>query len=268
MLMTYRSLPRVKTPLAWVLWLGAAAVLLLPPPAHAKRAVIPVEPLGPADSNFTALEPYPYRICPGDELTVDYGLVLDNRPVTATVIVRPDGAVSLPRVGDVRVAGRSTAELDSVLADLYADVYLNPSITVEVSRLAGNLVHVLGEVATPGSYPIVPNATAMQAIAQAGGFQKGASQGDVLVLRRTGANQVAVKKINMRQLLAGGKAAGDMIIRRNDIVYVNRSLIGDLKVFADYVLYPLTTAGEVYLRGWAIFNIDKVYGGGRVTVSP
>jgi protein involved in polysaccharide export with SLBB domain len=108
----------------------------------------------------------------------------------------------------------------------------------------------------------------MQAIAQAGGFQKGASQGDVLVLRRTGANQVAVKKINMRQLLAGGKAAGDMLIRRNDIVYVNRSLIGDLKVFADYVLSPLTTAGEVYLRGWAIFNIDKVYGGGRVTVSP
>ena len=265
--MNVRGLCRVKSPHAWVFWLAGIAVFLAAP-AAAKRASIPVEPLAPDDSTFLMLEPYPYRIGPGDELTVDYGLVLDNRPVTATVIVRPDGAVSLPRVGDVRVAGRSTAELDSVLADLYADVYLNPSITVEVSKLAGNLVHVLGEVQVPGSYPLTPNATALQAIAQAGGFQKGAAQGDVLVLRRTGASRVAARRVNMRQLLAGGKASGDFVLRRNDIVYVNRSMIGDLKVFSDYVLTPLLTAGQTYIHGWYMFHMEDIYTPGRVTVSP
>lgn len=250
---------RVKTPVVWVLWLAAAAVLLLVPTAQAKRATIPVDRPGPGDSTFIAIEPYPYRICPGDELTVDYGLVLDNRPITATVIVRPDGVVSLPRIGDVRAAGRSTAELDSVLAGLYADVYLDPSITVEVSKLAGNLIHVLGQVRDPGSYPMVPNATVLQAIAQAKGFTEGASQGDVLVVRRTGEQRVAVKRINTRKLLAGGAAAGDMLLRRNDIVYVNRSAVGDLKHFTDYVLSPLLVAGDTYIRGWMIFNLEHVY---------
>jgi protein involved in polysaccharide export with SLBB domain len=267
MLMISRSLARGKTPFVWVLWLAGAA-LLLPAAAHARRVAIPEEPLGPVDSTFLALEPYPYRICPGDELTVDYGLVLDNRPVTATVVVRPDGAVSLPRVGDVRVAGRSTAELDSTLAELYSDVYLNPSITVEVSKLAGNLVHVLGEVNAPGSYPIVPNATAMQAIAQAGGFRSNGSQGDVLVVRRIGLNKVAVRRVNMRQLLAGGKASGDMILRRNDIVFVNRTMVGDFKAFAENVLQPMITAAETYIRGWTVFHIDEIFTPGRVTVQP
>jgi protein involved in polysaccharide export with SLBB domain len=155
-----------------------------------------------------------------------------------------------------------------VLADLYADVYLNPSITVGVSKLAGNLVHVLGEVRAPGSYPIVPNATALQAIAQAGGFNGDASKGDVVVVRRTGLNKVAVKRINVRQLLGSGKAAGDLLLRRNDIVYVNRSMVGDLKHFADYVLYPLLSAGETYMRGWFVFHMEDIYSTGRVTVTP
>lgn len=259
---------RVNSPSAWVFWLCGAALLLAPAlPCQAKRAAIPIDPLGPEDTTFTMVEPYPYRIAPGDELQVDYGLVLDNRPITATALVRPDGIVSLPRVGEVRAAGRSTAELDSALAELYADVYVNPNITVVVTKLAGNLVHVLGEVSRPGSYPMTPNATAMQAIAQAGGFEKGAAQGDVLVLRRTGPERVAVRRINMKALLAGGKATGDMLLRRNDIVYVNRSMVGDIKAFAEMVLDPLLTAGDVYYRGWTIFNIDRIFGRG-VSVQP
>jgi polysaccharide export outer membrane protein len=245
-----------------------AAAALLAVPAQAKRAAIPVDPLAPGDSTFMVLEPYPYLIGPGDELRVDYGLVLDSRPITATVVVRPDGVVSLPRIGDVRAAGRSTAEMDSVLADLYADVYLNPSITVEVSRVAGNLVHVLGEVSTPGSYALMPNGSALGAIAQAGGFKPGASQGDVLVLRRMGMNKIALQRINMRQLLAGGKASGDMLLRRNDIVYVNRSVIGDIKLFSDYVLSPLLTAGQTYIHGWYMFHLDDVYTPGRTVARP
>jgi hypothetical protein len=79
---------------------------------------------------------------------------------------------------------------------------------------------------------------------------------------------VAVKRINMHKLLSGGSAAGDLMLRRNDIVYVNRSMIGDFKLFADYVLTPLVSAGETYIRGWYIFHLEDIYTPGRVQVAP
>lgn len=211
------------------------------------------------DTLAYSLEPFPYHIAPGDVLFVDYGLVLDQRAITAEVIVRPDGYATLPRVGDVKVAGLSTSEADSTLAELYADVYVNPNITVAVRQVAGNLVHVLGQVRSPGSYPIQPNATVLQAIAQAGGFQDDASRGDVLVLRRMGPSQATFKKINIKDLIKHRQGTSDVLLRRYDIVYVNRSTIGDVNVFANKLLSPLISAADVYLRGWSLFNIDRVF---------
>src|SRR4029078_10993970 len=96
----------------------------------------------------------------------------------AGVLVRPDGMITVNPVGDVRAAGLTTAALDSLLTEKYRAVYREPRVTIAVARLAGNFVHVLGEVRAPGSYEVLPNATVLQAIARAGGANGNASEGN------------------------------------------------------------------------------------------
>jgi polysaccharide export outer membrane protein len=212
-----------------------------------------------ADTSTYFLEPYPYRIGPGDQLFVDYGVLVEGNQVTIAVLVKPDGTIDLPYVGEVRVSGFSTVAVDTLLAHLYARVYVNARITTAVREVAGNLVHVMGEVERPGSYPVLPNGTALQAVAQAGGFRKEAARGDVLVIRRTGPTEVAVKKLNLKDLLSKHQATADVMVRRFDIVYVNRSMIGDINSFLTQFLQPLSTTADAYNKAWTIVNIDRVF---------
>jgi protein involved in polysaccharide export with SLBB domain len=248
-------------PSLWALSLAILGVFLLAAgTADAKRIKIPVtEERSPEDSLAYQLEPFPYLIAPGDELHVDYGIILDREPIVADVVVRPDGAVSLPRVGTVLVAGRSTTEVDSILAVLYADVYVDPNIAVAVRRVAGNLVHVLGQVARPGSYPVSPNMTALQAVASAGGFKDDAAKGSVVVLRRTGENSLITRQINLDRAVHDNAASQDVFLRRYDIVYVDRNAIGNLNLFVDRFFAKMIPIPALYLQGWAAFNTDRVY---------
>jgi polysaccharide export outer membrane protein len=236
-----------------------AGVLILPQPSSAKRVKIPANSAAAPDSLRYALEPYPYRIAPGDQLQVDYGLMLDRQSIVSDALVRPDGAVTLPHIGDVIMAGLSTQEADSILAERYADVYVNPSITVSVKSVAGNLVHVLGEVRNPGSYSMQPNATVLQMIAQAGGFQDDAQQGEVVVLRRNGPNDLVYRRLNMKDVFSNGIATADIMVRRYDIVFVNRSSIGNFRAFVEQAILPLTWVADAYLTGWTVFNVDRIY---------
>lgn len=245
----------------WALLLaGVGVALLVASGADAKRIKIPAtQERSPEDSLAYQLEPFPYLIAPGDLLHVDYGIILDGEPIVADAVVRPDGAVSLPRIGDVLVAGKSTAEVDSVLALLYADVYVDPNIAVAVKLVAGNLVHVLGQVSRPGSYPVGPNMTALQAIASAGGFKDDAAKGSVVVLRRTGENSLVTRKLNMDRAVHDDAASQDVFLRRYDIVYVDRNAIGNLNLFVDRFFTKMIPIPSLYLQGWAAFNTDRVW---------
>jgi polysaccharide export outer membrane protein len=235
-------------------------VLVAAPAADAKRIKIPVSDItNPADSLSYSLEPFPYRIAPGDLLHVDYGIILDGSPISADATVRPDGAVTLPRVGDILVAGMSTGEVDSVLAGLYADVYINPDITTAIKEVAGNEVHVLGQVKFPGSYTKVPNMTALQAIASAGGFEDDASKGSVIVMRRTGPGSLITRKIDLHDAVQRGASSQDLFLRRYDIVYVNRNAIGDVNLFVDRFFNKMIPVFELYIRGWQAFNMERVF---------
>ncbi len=257
-----------KPAVVWGIWrlrwapslLAIAILALAAPAAQAKRLKIPASPeRGPADSLVYQLEPFPYLIAPGDELHVDYGIILDNEPIVAEATVRPDGAVSLPRVGDVLVAGRSTAEIDSLLAVLYADIYVEPNITVGVKQVAGNLIHVLGQVQRPGSYPVAPNMTALQAIAAAGGYLSDAAKGSVIVMRRTGESSLVTRTLDLDRAVHTGSASQDVFLRRYDIVYVDRSMIGNVNLFVDRFFTKMIPIPSLYLTGWAAFNTDRVY---------
>lgn len=225
----------------------------------APAAPAPGVPAAP-DSLSYFVDEFPYRIAPGDELDVDFGVDLGSQRIKAdNVLVRPDGMITLNPVGDVRAAGLTTGDLDSVLTLRYVDVYREPRITVSVSKMAGNFVHVFGMVKSPGSFEVLPNATVVQAIARAGGPTNEAALGSVVLMRRTGASTLIARKLQIDRAIGQGLVSQDPYIRRFDIVYVPKSQIASVNQFVDQFFAKLLPVPHMIIFGWEAFNIGRVF---------
>ncbi|HEY2955030.1 MAG TPA: polysaccharide biosynthesis/export family protein [Candidatus Eisenbacteria bacterium] len=201
-----------------------------------------------------------YRIVPGDRLIFNLG---PNPAGTGDILremhVRPDGRVSVFPVGDVVAAGRTVHELEGALVNLLASVFKQPRVTIEVAEMAGNLVHVLGEVQSPGSFKAGPFMTVSQAVASAGGFKEDAARNSVLVYHRDGARTLTVTRVRLDRAIKRGTLEGDVALSRFDIVYVPRSTVGNIEVFTRLAFGGAANALNASVLGWELFNLERVF---------
>lgn len=121
-----------------------------------------------------------YTIGVADVLRVT---VWKNADLSQTVIVDPDGFVSLPLLGNVNVAGLSTNQLGTLLTGKYASYVVTPQVTVSVVDIRSREVFVMGQVLKAGSYPLLAPITVLQLLAQAGGLTPYAKRKSIYVLR-------------------------------------------------------------------------------------
>ncbi|MGQ9540854.1 MAG: polysaccharide biosynthesis/export family protein [Armatimonadota bacterium] len=128
-----------------------------------------------------------YRISPGDTLEI---AVWGYEDLSRTVVVRPDGAISLPVVGELRAQGTTPVSLAQQITGALARWVKNPRVSVIVKSFAQHQVFILGAVAKPGVYPHQPGLTVAEAIALAGGFTPSAYRDRLTVLRREQAREV------------------------------------------------------------------------------
>jgi polysaccharide export outer membrane protein len=255
-----------------LLWYIGALVAVVPSGAFAASAV-PVDSVAALSGDATTAEDWSlvpeYRIVPGDRLIMNFGPAPGS---TADVLreakVRPDGRISVFPVGDVVAAGRTVRELEAALVELLAAEFKQPRVTVELAEVAGNLVHVLGSVSNPGSYPAGPFMTLSQAISAAGGFNDGAARNSVLVFHRDGARNLRVARVAFDRAITSGRLDADIPLQRFDIVYVPRSTVGNVEVFARQVIGSLNLGLNTALVGWELFNLERVFPGFRLRASP
>jgi polysaccharide export outer membrane protein len=137
-----------------------------------------------------AEEPAPYRIQPGDLLTIS---VWKETELQADVIVRPDGGVSFPLAGDLPAAGGTVEDLRSKLEERLLKRMEEPVVTVTVKNPAGSRIYVVGKVNRPGEFALSRPVDVMQAIAMAGGATPFAQINDIRILRRDGKQQVSLR---------------------------------------------------------------------------
>jgi polysaccharide export outer membrane protein len=201
-----------------------------------------------------------YRLVPGDEMILNFGLPVDvANEATRPQRIRPDGRISVFPVGDIVAAGRTVRELEGELVRLLAGELRRPRVTVEVTDVAGNEVHVLGRVERPGSYKAGPFLTVSQAIAAAGGFTDDASPNNLLIFHRDGARTAKVMRLRLGEAISRGRLEADLPLGRFDIVYVPRSRIGDINVFVKNFFANNLGALQFALLGWELFHLDQVY---------
>jgi polysaccharide export outer membrane protein len=127
------------------------------------------------------VDPSEFVIGPGDVLDVN---VWKKPELSRQVPVRPDGRVTLPLVGDVAAAGRTTNQLKDELDAAFTRFVGSPEVTVIVSQIHSYQVFVQGQVARPGAYPMSGRTTVVQAIGLAGGFTQFAATGGIVILRQ------------------------------------------------------------------------------------
>lgn len=157
-----------------------------------------------------------YIIGAGDVLQV---FVWKEPELTREVKVRLDGGMTLPLVGEVEAAGRTTTDLTTHLRSAYARFISSPNVTVELRQANSARFYVLGQVLNPGEYPITGRVTVVQALALAGGFKEFAKTEEIVILRQQGDSQ-AFLPFNYRKLSGGSSSSQNIDLRPGDTVLV------------------------------------------------
>jgi polysaccharide export outer membrane protein len=122
-----------------------------------------------------------YQVQPGDLLSVD---VWKERDLQRELMVRPDGGLDFPLIGDIDVSGKTIEQLRKELATKLAKYVPDPVVTISVKQSLGNKIYVVGKVNKPGDYIVIRNTDVMQALSMAGGLSPYASENKIKILRR------------------------------------------------------------------------------------
>jgi protein involved in polysaccharide export with SLBB domain len=198
-----------------------------------------------------AQKPFVYTIAPGDELDIKF---FYNPELNESVIVRPDGMISLQLIDEIQAAGLKPAELDQRLTDLYSRDLRKPVLTVIVRTFTRQRVYVGGEVNTPGLIMLPAGMTTLQAIFQSEGFKETADPAETLVIRKGPDNRPIPLRIDLAAVMDAGDNSNDMQLQPDDIVYVPKSAIANANKFIDEYI-----GGLLMFRGWN-FNVHQGLG--------
>lgn len=175
--------------------------------------------LGPAKPESLPLVPLnaDYRIGVNDVLDVH---VWKEPELSRVIPVRPDGKVSLPLVGELQAMGRSPLELRNTITDRLKAYVSHPEVTVIVQQINSQRYFVIGEVQSPGIYPLTVPVTVMQALAAAGGFREFADTGKITIIRRTEDNRTVRIRFNYKDWMKKKKQIEHLQLTNGDVVVV------------------------------------------------
>jgi polysaccharide export outer membrane protein len=187
----------------------AVATILLTCGAALATAADVYKPAG------TAPRQAEYRLGPEDVIEV---FVWKEPELTTTVVIRPDGRISLPLANELEASGKTAVELQVEITTRLSTYVVHPVVNVMVKQVNSLKVSVLGEVRRPDVYRIKNRVTVLDAIAMAGGFTDLARPNKVIVLRSTPGGPQRIK-INIKQLVADGNDA-PLYLQTLDTVYV------------------------------------------------
>lgn len=203
-----------------------------------------------------AVEPE-YVIGVNDVLEVVF--LYHNNLTTRDLIVRRDGRISMPYVGDQMAAGVTPMVLDSLLTVRFAEVLRDPNLSVIVSEPAPQKVYVLGEVNQPGRFEFADELSMLQAVAEAGGVKAGGMTNHAVLIRRQGVSQITGVEVDLRAAANGSNLTNDLRLRNYDIVLIPKhpiySAADFMQAIGDIINVPL----DAVFKGWQIANLKENY---------
>ena len=175
-----------------------------------------------------------YNIKPGDTLRIE---VLEDPSLNRTVLVAPDGRISVPSAGTLRASGQTVESVQNTLTQRLAGNFAaTPNVFVAIEQLAIPRevqpieartidVYVVGEANRPGKLEIEPGTTVLQFFAEMGGVTKFAATKRIQLRRIDPRTRVeTVYTINYAAIEAGANAIRTTLMDGDVIVIPQRRL--------------------------------------------
>lgn len=182
-------------------------------------------PLPPVITEDYILQPY-------DTLEIKF---FHNPELNDTVIIRPDGKITLQMVDEVSAAGLTPSQLDDLLTQKYGLLLNRVMISVIVRNFTEQKVYIGGEVYLPQVMTLNGRMNALQAIFMAGGFKPDAKISDVMIVSRGPDNKPLARKVNLKKALKGTIDFEEYRLKAFDIVYVPQSGIAGADQFISHI---------------------------------
>lgn len=175
-----------------------------------------------------------YLIRPGDTLRVE---ILEDPGLNRSVLVSPDGRISMPLAGGLRASGKTVEAVQSELAARLAPNFAaTPNVYVSIERIAERAsgggggapkapatidIYVLGEGAKSGKFSVAPGTTVLQLFAEMGGFSKFAATKRIQ-LRRTDpkTGEETAYAINYDAIEQGTSKMGATTLMKGDVIVI------------------------------------------------
>jgi len=177
------------------------------------EAVAQAPPVAPAAPGVDLSR---YLVGPEDVLEIS---VWREDTLKKEALVRPDGGISYPLVGEVRAAGRTVQEIREEITKRLDKYIPDPVVSVTILKTGSQRVYVIGKVTKPGEYAVGRYVDVLQALSMAGGLTPFADSSNIRVMRRDGDRQV-VFPFEYGAVVRGQKLEENIQLRTGDVVVV------------------------------------------------
>ena len=165
-----------------------------------------------------------YIMTPGDQLQI---YVLGHPDISSTrgntdmaYIVRPDGKLNFPLVGEIDVNGLTVFEFTNLLTKELSEYIINPKITVNVAKLGTTRVFVLGEVKNQGMHELTKSHRVLDALGAAGGFTEKSAKKSIFLVRNGVREADRVQKLNILNYMKKGDMSQNLVLQEGDCLFL------------------------------------------------
>ena len=158
-----------------------------------------------------------YRLHPGDKIMV--GLFDDPKLVPQEITIAPDGRFSYPMIGELAARGKTVEQMRSEIEARLKKFVADPSVTLAVIDVKGNVCYVVGQVNKPGEIEMNPRVNVLQALSIAGGLNPYAKPDSIIVIRGGGGHQ-SVLSFRYSHVIGGKDLTDNIDLESGDVVVV------------------------------------------------
>jgi polysaccharide biosynthesis/export protein len=157
-----------------------------------------------------------YQIGPEDVLEIS---VWKEDALKKEVLVRPDGGIAFPLVGEIQAAGKTAAQIQQEITQKLTRYIPNPVVSVSVLKIVSNKIYVIGKVNKPGEFVTGRYLDVLQALTMAGGLTPYAAENKIKILRRQGGQEISIP-FEYSKVQNGGDLSQNIQLKSGDVVLV------------------------------------------------
>lgn len=157
-----------------------------------------------------------YEIGPEDLLDIS---VWKEKDLQKEVLVRPDGWITFPLVGNIQAKGKTALQLQEEITQWLKQYIPNPVVSVSVKKIAGYKIFVIGRVNKPGDYVVGRYIDVLQALSLAGGLTPFAEEGNIKIVRKENGKET-ILRFDYADVKKGRRLEQNITLRSGDVIIV------------------------------------------------